>query len=172
MATRRSKTPPVPYQAHRCAMPGCDRPAHMYCSDGQYYCCVSCQMAPPGVVAPHASHCDAYVAKHKEEEPMATGMHDGVVSYDTAAPLITQVEYQAFQDAYDFFNAALFGARLPQVLVTLQRRAYSKGYFAPERFDGRLATVAVRVPTGRPTGLPVDFFAMLATLPLSPQLRL
>ena len=70
-------------------------------------------------------------------------MPAAVVSYDTAIPLITQVEYQAFQDAYDFFNAALFGAGLPQVLITLHRRAHSKGNFAPERFDGRLATDAV-----------------------------
>jgi hypothetical protein len=74
---------------------------------------------------------------------MTPSTHKSIVSYDTEAPLITQVEYQAFQEAYDFFNVALFGGGLPQVLVTLQRRARSKGYFAPDRFDGRLATHAV-----------------------------
>jgi len=58
-------------------------------------------------------------------------------------PLITQVEYQAFQEAYDFFNRALFGDSLPQVLVTLQRRGRSYGYLAPERFTGRHNGTAV-----------------------------
>jgi hypothetical protein len=65
-----------------------------------------------------------------------------VVSYPTTA-LLTQVEYQGFQEAYDFFNRALFSDSLPQVLITLQRRARIGGYFSPERFDGRLAGTAV-----------------------------
>jgi predicted SprT family Zn-dependent metalloprotease len=65
------------------------------------------------------------------------------VSYDTQSPLVTQVEYQAFQDAYDFFNTALFAGTLPQVLVTLQRRGRSYGYMAPDRFTGRLGTGVV-----------------------------
>jgi predicted SprT family Zn-dependent metalloprotease len=68
-------------------------------------------------------------------------MPNNVVSYET--PLITSVEYQAFQDAYNFFNTTLFEARLPQVLITMQRRARTKGYFSPERFNGRLVTSAV-----------------------------
>lgn len=58
------------------------------------------------------------------------------------AETITQAEYRAFQDAYDFFNTALFGGSLPQVLVTLQRHAKTRGYFAPERFTGRLDPTA------------------------------
>ena len=50
---------------------------------------------------------------------------------------ITQIEYNAFQQAYDFFNAELFGGALPHVLITLQRHARAKGYFAPKRFRGR-----------------------------------
>jgi SprT-like family len=50
---------------------------------------------------------------------------------------ITQAEYGAFQKAYDFFNAELFGWSLPHVLVTLQRHAKAYGYFSPERFAGR-----------------------------------
>ena len=50
---------------------------------------------------------------------------------------ITQAEYRTFQQAYDFFNAELFGGSLPQVLVTLQRHAKAYGYFSPERFIGR-----------------------------------
>jgi hypothetical protein len=53
-------------------------------------------------------------------------------------PTITQSEYRTFQQAYDFFNAELFAGSLPQVLVTLQRHAKAYGYFAPERFIGRV----------------------------------
>src|SRR6266581_4676149 len=55
----------------------------------------------------------------------------------------TQTEYQGFQRAYDFFNRELFEGSLPQVLVTLQRHANTKGYFSPERFSGRIDTAAV-----------------------------
>jgi hypothetical protein len=52
--------------------------------------------------------------------------------------VITLQEYQGFQKAYDFFNRELFAGGLPQVLVTLQRHANSRGYFSPERFKGRI----------------------------------
>jgi SprT-like family len=55
----------------------------------------------------------------------------------------TQLEYQGFQNAYDFFNRELFGGSLPQVLVTLQRHAKTYGYFSPERFRGRIEKTAV-----------------------------
>jgi hypothetical protein len=57
----------VPYHTHTCGMPGCDRPAHMHCSDGKYYCCLNCQLARPDVMPPHATHCEAYVAKLERE---------------------------------------------------------------------------------------------------------
>jgi predicted SprT family Zn-dependent metalloprotease len=56
---------------------------------------------------------------------------------------ITTTEYRGFQQAYDFFNAELFSNSLPDVLVTLQRQANAKGYFAPERFNGRVQETAV-----------------------------
>jgi hypothetical protein len=56
---------------------------------------------------------------------------------------ITITEYQGFQKAYDFFNRELFDGALPQVLVTLQRHANTRGYFSPERFSGRVDKVAV-----------------------------
>jgi hypothetical protein len=59
------------------------------------------------------------------------------------AAALTITEYQGFQDAYDFFNRELFGGVLPQVLVTLQRHANTRGYFSPERFSGRLDDSAV-----------------------------
>ena len=52
--------------------------------------------------------------------------------------VITLKEYQGFQRAFDFFNRELFSGRLPQVLVTLQRHANTRGYFSPERFKGRI----------------------------------
>jgi hypothetical protein len=56
----------------------------------------------------------------------------------TEKETITQAEYRSFQQAYDFFNRELFGGSLPAVLVTLQRHAKAYGYFAPERFIGRM----------------------------------
>jgi hypothetical protein len=56
-------------------------------------------------------------------------------------PTITEREYRAFQYAYNFFNAELFCNSLPRVLVTLQRHARAKGYFALERFAGRVEKV-------------------------------
>jgi predicted SprT family Zn-dependent metalloprotease len=55
---------------------------------------------------------------------------------------ITPAHYRAFQDAYDFFNRELFAGSLPHVLVTLQRHAKARGYFAPERFTGRIEDAA------------------------------
>jgi predicted SprT family Zn-dependent metalloprotease len=61
----------------------------------------------------------------------------------TRKEAITQAEYRAFQEAYDFFNAELFGGSLPHVLVTLQRHAKARGYFSPERFTGRTEKIVV-----------------------------
>jgi hypothetical protein len=57
--------------------------------------------------------------------------------------VITLQEYQGFQKAYDFFNRELFANSLPQVLVTLQRHANTRGYFSPERFKGRTERASV-----------------------------
>jgi hypothetical protein len=65
---------------------------------------------------------------------------------------ITITEYQGFQTAYDFFNRELFGGSLPQVLVTLQRHAKTKGYFSPERFTGRIDNAAVHELALNPDG--------------------
>ena len=46
----------------------------------------------------------------------------------------TRKAYSEFQAAYDFFNAELFGGKLPPCLITMQRHARAFGYFAPERF--------------------------------------
>jgi hypothetical protein len=57
--------------------------------------------------------------------------------------VLTLKEYQGFQRAYDFFNREFFAGSLPQVLVTLQRHANTRGYFSPERFSGRVEKAAV-----------------------------
>src|SRR2546423_8938080 len=68
-----------------------------------------------------------------------------IVLYDTKmkTAAITVTEYQGFQRAYDFFNRELFTGTLPQVLVTLQRHANTRGYFSPMRFHGRIEKAAV-----------------------------
>ena len=55
---------------------------------------------------------------------------------------ITPAQYRAFQEAYDFFNKELFAGSLPHVLVTLQRHANTRGYFAADRFTGRIKETA------------------------------
>src|SRR5437764_10852005 len=65
---------------------------------------------------------------------------------------LTVTAYQGFQRAYDFFNRELFGGSLPQVLVTLQRHAKTRGYFPPERFTGRINNVAVHELALNPEG--------------------
>jgi len=56
---------------------------------------------------------------------------------------ITITEYQGFQTAFDFFNRELFEGSLPEVLVTLQRHANTRGYFSPQRFNGRIDEAVV-----------------------------
>jgi len=49
----------------------------------------------------------------------------------------TARQYTAFQDAYDHFNAALWDGTLPPCLITLQRKARSRGYFRGNGFVAR-----------------------------------
>src|SRR5258706_7695353 len=65
---------------------------------------------------------------------------------------ITPAQYQAFQTAYDFFNTELFDGSLPDVLVTLQRKGKSYGYFSPDRFKGRIADTAAHELAMNPDG--------------------
>jgi hypothetical protein len=51
--------------------------------------------------------------------------------------MLTAIEYNAFQRAYDYFNGALFDRDLPQVLVTLQHHRGARGYFCAEAFQSR-----------------------------------
>ncbi len=49
--------------------------------------------------------------------------------------------YDGLREAYDFFNARLFGDALPSCLITLQRHKRTYGYFSPKRFVRRSGEV-------------------------------
>lgn len=53
------------------------------------------------------------------------------------AGAITPREYGGLQHAYEHFNTSLFDGELPNVLITYQRKARSRGYFSPDRFAAR-----------------------------------
>ena len=63
--------------------------------------------------------------------------HKRSVARTTNQPAITPVEYGGLQEAYDHFNRELFNSSLPDVFITYQRRAHSRGHFAVDRFSGR-----------------------------------
>jgi hypothetical protein len=50
----------------------------------------------------------------------------------------TEAEYTGMQRAFDHLNVELFGGMLPVVFLTYRARANSAGYFAPDRFTGRV----------------------------------
>lgn len=65
-----------------------------------------------------------------------------VVPYETiqnATP--TQATYGDLNRAYAFFNDKLFGNRLPNCLITLQRHKGAYGYFSPERFGSKAGEI-------------------------------
>lgn len=45
--------------------------------------------------------------------------------------------YSTLEQAFDFFNDKLFGGRLPNAILTMQRHRGAYGYFAPKRFFNR-----------------------------------
>ena len=52
-------------------------------------------------------------------------------------PRPTEEAYSELQQAYDHFNEELFDKRLPQCLMTLQRKSSTRGYFSHARFINR-----------------------------------
>lgn len=52
----------------------------------------------------------------------------------------THVTYLNLTEAYDYLNAELFAQKLPFCLITLQRKANCRGYFAGSRFKHRNGT--------------------------------
>jgi hypothetical protein len=69
--------------------------------------------------------------------PRPRGLHNTKNAGTDSSSALTESEYRTLQDAYDFFNGALFSGKLPQVLITLQRHARARGYFSAERFQHR-----------------------------------
>jgi predicted SprT family Zn-dependent metalloprotease len=51
---------------------------------------------------------------------------------------ITPIEYGGLQAAFDFFNATLFAKTMPDCFIVYQRKANSAGYFAADRYAGRI----------------------------------
>jgi hypothetical protein len=84
---------------------------------------------------------------------------------------VTGRAYHGLDSAYAYFNRVLFGGRLPECVLTLQRKKGSLGYYAPARFvdsvaertmDG-VAMVAAALASGtRPPGS-VDEIALNPT---------
>jgi len=49
----------------------------------------------------------------------------------------TDETYKTLNLAYAFFNRELFEGKLPNCLITMQRKGKSRGFFCPERFESR-----------------------------------
>lgn len=56
------------------------------------------------------------------------------VLHDAKGGKPTPHAYEELQRAFDFFNERLFDGRIPQCLLTLQRKARACGYYSPRRF--------------------------------------
>ena len=67
--------------------------------------------------------------------------NEGDTDLDILAP--TAGTYATFNEAFAHFNETLFAGALPDVLVTMQRRPRSRGYFAASRFAHRRGTEIV-----------------------------
>ena len=50
---------------------------------------------------------------------------------------LTGSAYITLEQAYEWFNSELFANALPSCLITLQRHARTRGYFANDRFRSR-----------------------------------
>ena len=49
----------------------------------------------------------------------------------------TEITYNEFVVSYNFFNDRLFATTLPACLITLQRKARTRGYYSNKRFTTR-----------------------------------
>ena len=75
--------------------------------------------------------CDIFVSYYTKSMRRERQWSRGVVSASLAG------NTPAFEQAYQWFNAKLFENTLPPCLITLQRKARSRGYFANDRFEHR-----------------------------------
>lgn len=51
--------------------------------------------------------------------------------------VITEEQYKNLDDAYQYFNKHLFEGKLPDCLITLNRKARTYGYYHHEKFESR-----------------------------------
>jgi predicted SprT family Zn-dependent metalloprotease len=51
-----------------------------------------------------------------------------------AKPDPTKDQWKAYEQAFDYFNVALFGGKLPRCILNFSRKARSHGFFAAERW--------------------------------------
>ena len=52
---------------------------------------------------------------------------------------ITSNEYSNLDKMYEFLNKTFFGTKLPDCLMTMQRKAHSSGYYSYKKFKNRTA---------------------------------
>lgn len=52
----------------------------------------------------------------------------------------TKIQFEAYQNLFDYFNQKLFEGKLPQVLLNFSRKSKAYGFFAPKRWnnDGKI----------------------------------
>ena len=77
----------------------------------------------------------------------------------------TRATYEAFQHAYDRFNAGLFESRLPHCLITMQRGRRCYGYFSGARWGNAAGGVTDEIalnPTHFRTRTPEQVLSTLA----------
>jgi hypothetical protein len=92
----------------------------------------------------YVAPCDSWVRNADLPEKNPPLKKEGIYSppiEEKAAPVFvtdpTKTTYLSLVQAYEYLNANLFAGRLPTCLVTLQRKANCRGYFAGGRFASR-----------------------------------
>lgn len=80
----------------------------------------------------------------------------------------TQLQYMSLAQAFDYLNATLFtNCPLPSVLVTFQRHAKSKGYYASGMFQSR-STAVVGSSEGMPLSVEGETIVTTDEIALNP----
>ena len=52
----------------------------------------------------------------------------------------TRAQWTAYNDIFDYFNQELFAGELPGVILNFSRRSKTRGFFAPNRWEGEEGT--------------------------------
>src|ERR1700739_3090532 len=77
-------------------------------------------------------------ARKKPAKPLKTrAVKTGTPAKNAAKFDPTGATYKLLNDAYDYFNKALFKGDLPKVLISLQRHKGAYGYFCGATFGSR-----------------------------------